>query len=300
MKQRPSGDSSEVCVIVPCYNEEETIGECLEALKNQTYPISELVVVDDASTDNSQKIVQDKGVRLIRLRKNSGVARARNSGIQNTEAEIIAFTDGDCVVECQWLKELIKAMKSKNLDVVMGKMIRPLNAENFIAIAQTGGKKIKEVKDESLGGGYSVAYNRKVFQQLGGFDERFRRGCEFEFNLRVLESRFKFGWAENAVVKFSYASSIKQLWNQEFSHGFWSKEIMRAHPSFITRKRKYMLGRAAVIILPLVYICFLSREWRDYNSPKILLVEGAITFLRSLAYYSGFFLSIFTGMVRRD
>jgi glycosyltransferase involved in cell wall biosynthesis len=300
MKQRPSGDSPGVCVIVPCYNEEETIGECLEALKSQTHSISELIVVDDASTDNSPMIVRHKGVRLIRLKENSGVARARNLGIRKTEAEIVAFTDSDCVVERQWLEELIKAMKSKNLDVVMGKILTPLNAENFIVIAQTGGKKIKEVKEESLGGGYSVAYKRKVFQQLGGFDERFRRGCEFEFNLRVLESRFKFGWAENAVVKFSYASNIRQLWNQEFSNGFWSKKIMRAHPSFIRRRIKYMLGRGVVIILPILYICFLLREWRDYDSLEILWAEGATTFLRFLAYYSGLFFSIVRGMSARN
>jgi len=277
-----------VCVVVPCHNEEERIGGCLRALENQTYPNYEILVVDDASTDNSPKIVKDNGIKLIRLETNSGVARARNVGVKHSDAEIIAFTDGDCVVEKRWLEKLIDAMKSKNLDVVLGKKIRALNNQSYVVRAQNGGRSIIEIGSEDLGGGYSVAYKSEVIKELGGFNQRFMRGCEFDFNLRVMENRFSLGWAEDAVVSFSYADTIGRLWKQRTADGFWLKEIMRAHPWFARKQIKHLLTRIIIIFAPPLYLFRMFILWRKYENLKMLLAHWGFKYLKSLAYYLGF------------
>ena len=275
-------------MIVPCYNEEENIEKCLRALKNQTYPNYKIIVVDDASTDNTPKIVKDHGIKLIRLETNSGVARARNVGIQHANTEIIAFTDGDCVVEKRWLEKLINAMKSKNLDVVIGKKLRPLNNYRYVVQAQLGGRSIKEIRDESLGGGYSVAYKREVFKELGGFNERFMRGCEFEFHLRVIESHFNLGWAEDAVVNFSYPDTVGRIWKQQSADGFWIKEIMRAHPWFVRKQTKFLAARVIIVVIPLLYLFWMLKLRRKYDNLKMLLAHWVFIYLQSLAYCVGF------------
>lgn len=278
---------SKVCVIVPCYNEEKVIGNCLSALKNQTYPNYEILVIDDASTDNTPKIVKDHGVKLIRLEKNRGLARARNVGIQHADAEIIAFTDGDCVVEKRWLEELINTMKSKNLDVVIGKKVKPLNSYCYVVRAQLG-RSIKEIRDESLGGGYSVAYKKEVFKELGGFNERFMRGCDFEFHLRVMESRFNLGWAKDAVVGFSYPDTVRKIWKQQSADGFWIKEIIRVHPWFIRRQIKFLAARVLIVVNPLPYVLWTLKLRKKYDNLKMMLDHCVFIYLRSLAYCIGF------------
>lgn len=277
-----------VCVVVPCYNEEKTIGNCLSALKNQTYPNYEILVIDDASTDSTPQIVEKNGIKLIRLEMNRGLARARNVGIQHADAEIIAFTDGDCVVEKNWLEKLISTMKSKNLDVVIGKKVKPLNKYSDIVQAQLGGRSIKEIRDETLGGGYSVAYKRKVFRELGGFNERFIRGCDFEFHLRVKESHFNLGWAKDAVVNFSYPDTVRKIWKQQSADGFWIKEIMRAYPWFIKSQIKFLAARVLIVVIPLLYILWTLEFRRKYGNLKMLLDHCVLIYLKSLAYCIGF------------
>ena len=96
-----------VSVIIPLYNEEKYILECINSLINQTYKNLEIIVVDDKSTDNSLKLleqIKDDRIRIIKLNKNSGVAHARNKGIEVSTGDYICFLDSDDF----WLKDKIE------------------------------------------------------------------------------------------------------------------------------------------------------------------------------------------------
>ena len=95
-----------VSVIVPVYNGAGTIDQTIESLLKQTYPHPryEILVVNNASTDNTKDIVESfllgsgGRVRCVYEEK-KGISYARNSGIEQAQGEIIAFTDDDCVVD---------------------------------------------------------------------------------------------------------------------------------------------------------------------------------------------------------
>ncbi|MBU9722708.1 MULTISPECIES: glycosyltransferase family 2 protein [Bacillaceae] len=102
-----------VSVITPAFNSARFIEETIQSVQNQTYPHWEMIIVDDCSTDETVKIIQeyatqDKRIKLIQLMENSGPAVARNTAIRNSRGRYIAFLDSDD----QWLpKKLEKQLQ---------------------------------------------------------------------------------------------------------------------------------------------------------------------------------------------
>lgn len=109
-----------VSVITPVYNCEKFIAETINSVINQTYENWEMILIDDCSSDKSLEIVKhymklDKRIRLIKLKENSGVAVARNTGIKASSGRFIAFLDGDDLWEPNKLEIQIQFMIEKNI-----------------------------------------------------------------------------------------------------------------------------------------------------------------------------------------
>lgn len=105
-----------VSVIIPLYNEEKYITACVESVINQTYKNLEIIIVDDKSTDNSLKIVKkikDKRIKIISLKKNAGVANARNKGVEAATGDYICFLDSDDFWDKTKIEKQIKYIKGK-------------------------------------------------------------------------------------------------------------------------------------------------------------------------------------------
>lgn len=113
-----------VSAIIPVYNGSRTFSQCLGSVLNQTYSNYEVIVVNNNSTDETERIIKefaviDRRVKYIFEGYRSRGA-ARNAGIQAAGGEIIAMTDADCVVPHDWLSELIKPIVLENETAVMG------------------------------------------------------------------------------------------------------------------------------------------------------------------------------------
>ena len=105
-----------VSVIIPVYNSSKYIKECILSVINQTYKNLEIIVVDDKSTDNSLNIVKsikDKRIRLIELKKNMGVAIARNKGIEVSIGDYICFLDSDDYWYHDKIEKQVKFIRNK-------------------------------------------------------------------------------------------------------------------------------------------------------------------------------------------
>lgn len=99
-----------ISIIVPVYNGEDTISQCLEALFNQDYPQDdyEIVVINDGSNDNTQNIVENYPVRLINLSSNYGRIVAREKGARAARHEYLLFVDARVVVSGDILNQIVK------------------------------------------------------------------------------------------------------------------------------------------------------------------------------------------------
>ena len=111
-----------VSVIVPVYNVEPWLRECMESLVNQTLKDIEIICIDDGSLDNSGTILDEyakKDDRIIVVhQKNAGVQKARNAGLDMAKGEYIAFVDPDDYLELNTYEIAYKYAKKDNVDVI--------------------------------------------------------------------------------------------------------------------------------------------------------------------------------------
>ncbi len=101
-------------VIIPNYNGEELLKDCLNSLNNQSFEEFEIILVDNNSIDNSLGFVSENypQVKVIKLPRNFGFAKAINEGVKHSTAEYVVFLNNDTEVEKNWLKNLIQCVSS--------------------------------------------------------------------------------------------------------------------------------------------------------------------------------------------
>jgi len=116
-----------ISVIMPVYNRAEFIGEAIQSILSQTYKNFELIIIDDASTDNTLKVISeftddDDRILLLKNKKNEGVAATRNRGIEIAKGEFIAFMDSDDISLPQRFEKQVKIFCSHKEVIVCGSM----------------------------------------------------------------------------------------------------------------------------------------------------------------------------------
>ena len=163
-----------VSIIIITHNHGNYLGDCLKSLLNQTYKNIEIIVVDDASTDNTRNVVESmisKKIKYFHFRKHKGVALSRNVGIENALGEFIFFTDADCEPVKNWVQEGVTCFLEKNCDAVEGKTIA--ENQNF---------SISYHFVENLNGGQyqtcNMAYKKKNLINIGMFNEKYSLAYE--------------------------------------------------------------------------------------------------------------------------
>ncbi|HEX8287412.1 MAG TPA: glycosyltransferase [Pyrinomonadaceae bacterium] len=184
-----------VSVIIPNYNYGRFLRETIESVLAQTYPCKEIVVVDDGSTDDSLEVLarydQNK-VKIIR-QKNRGVGAARNAGVKASSGDLVAFLDADDF----WLahkieKQIERLLSDKDFGLVTCGMREFDVSGKTIEIYAQGmegwrAEEILLVKPVMVGPGSTSLLWRRVFDEVGGFDERkeMHPSEDWEFCYRV-------------------------------------------------------------------------------------------------------------------
>ncbi len=203
MKQEKLNREPLVSAVIPAYNAESYIEETIQSLLQQTSPLTEIIIVDDCSNDNTVKIVsclkkQYKGlVRLYQQKINSGASTARNVGVNLANTEWVLFMDADDVAEPDLIKmELEQIRKLINLwqeEVVLAYpacSIISASGESIPGIHQS-----KQVGHEEILG-YQFVRNqiittsgtlvkKQIFQRVNGFDESIRYSEDWDLWLRM-------------------------------------------------------------------------------------------------------------------
>lgn len=112
-----------ISIIVPVFNVQNYIRECLDSILNQTYKEFELILIDDGSTDNSGKICdeylkKDSRIKVIH-KKNGGLSSARNCGLEEAKGDYICFVDSDDSIKPDYLEKLDQIIEDKSADLVL-------------------------------------------------------------------------------------------------------------------------------------------------------------------------------------
>jgi glycosyltransferase involved in cell wall biosynthesis len=102
-----SNRDSTVSIVIPAYNEERYLPECLQSLKEQTHTPVEVIVVDDGSTDKTKEVVRKFGYTLL-SQDHKGPGVARNYGARHATSAIVAFLDADMYYDKYYIEHLIR------------------------------------------------------------------------------------------------------------------------------------------------------------------------------------------------
>ncbi|MEM5772980.1 MAG: glycosyltransferase [Candidatus Aenigmatarchaeota archaeon] len=175
-----------VSVIVPTLNEEKYIESCLKALKAQDYQGTyEIIVADGNSKDKTVEIAKKYADKVIVVKK-KGVAVGRNAGAKEAKGEIFVFIDADTVAAFNLLTELVKGFEKGVVGVTCPVIPLSTSMSEFLLFwfyDQFMKATLKTKKPQVAG--MCVAYERKAFEKIGGFDERIRAWDDYDISERI-------------------------------------------------------------------------------------------------------------------
>jgi glycosyltransferase involved in cell wall biosynthesis len=182
-------------IIIPVYNNPQDLRECLSALIASSCPGSEIIVVDDASTDDTLSVAAQMCARVLHLANNSGPAAARNYGAHHAQGDILFFVDADVVIAPRAVRRVVELFaEHPGLAAVFGSYDAQPRAKGVVSqyrnllhhfVHQNGSP---ETSTFWAGCG---AIRRSVFQELGGFDaKRFPRSSieDIELGYRLRQA----------------------------------------------------------------------------------------------------------------
>jgi cellulose synthase/poly-beta-1,6-N-acetylglucosamine synthase-like glycosyltransferase len=257
-----------VSVVVGTRNEERFIEECIESLLRLDYPqdLFEIIIVDGMSTDKTRNRVQKYPVLLL-LNKRKNVAAARNLGVENAIGDLVAFTDGDCKVDPQWLKILVREMQNAPEDVAC------VGGPNLIFDSDpVFGRVVGYAQETFLGSGGSAQsknstkkhyvssipncnamYKKSAIQEVGYFDERFLIGQDGDLNYRIGKKGHKFLYIPDAQVLHHRRGTLKSFSVRMFIYGMWMAELFKKHGDFV---RWYAFLPSGAIVFAVFLLIF--------------------------------------------
>lgn len=216
-----------VSIIVVTYNSAHYITDCLEALTRQQYAPAEIILVDNASTDETVQVVREcfPQVTLIALDTNAGFGGGNNLGAQHATGEYLAFVNPDTQVDPHWLLPLISTLQNQpDTGIVTAKLLLTAQPDKINTTGNymhfTGFGYLRgwlEHKDAYTTSGdifaisgAAFAMQRTLFEQIGGFDELFYPAYveDIDLSWRVHLTGARCVFVADSVVYHDYTQSF--------------------------------------------------------------------------------------------
>ncbi len=280
-----------ISVIIPVYNVEEYLEECLDSVKNQTYTDIEVILVNDGSIDNSQAICelyceQDSRFHLIN-QENQGQSAARNHGVNASIGELITFVDSDDVISTKYL-EVLNNYMNEDIDIVecnyraTRSVFNKLKKAENIQILFEGNSEESVINSCNYGASYSPVcklYRRKLLE-----DFPFLTGVIYEdiyHGVGVLKFIRK-------MVRLDYVGYYYRKRSNSTMHKQFSKknldlftccdmlvDLFASDKKLISYIGKFLVQIVTTHQLYLRYTFpIINKIWRKMNSLKELICKG--------------------------
>ena len=243
-------------VIIPAYNAERYLADAIESALAQTAPASEILVIDDGSTDGTVSIAHKFGspVRCV-TQTNSGVAAARNRGIRESTGRYVAFLDADDAWMPEKLERQLQAMTATGLRA----------AHAALLVVDDGLQPLFDNRDGHVGGTLenllmignvvgtpsTVICERAIFADIGGFDPTFSLCADWEMWIRIATVT-SFAFVDSPLVRYRLHGdnmSLNVALLESDSNRTLGKAFSLARlPEDIRRRRRTALARNWMVL----------------------------------------------------
>jgi cellulose synthase/poly-beta-1,6-N-acetylglucosamine synthase-like glycosyltransferase len=213
-----------ISVIIPAYNEHKTIKRCIESLLNLEYPKKiQIIVVNDGSTDDTEKIVKkyaNKGIVKLISQKNAGKGAALNAGLKHANGELVAVMDADSLVTKDILKSLVGHFDDEKVGSVVSsikptkkdKLIERLQDREYI-IACLFRRLLSLTNMNYITPGVFSLFRKSVLDEVGPFDEH-NLTEDMEIALRLQSHGYEIRSSTLAVTKTALPDTVKKFYRQ--------------------------------------------------------------------------------------
>ncbi len=238
-------DENLVSIITPSYNSAKFVSQTIESVLAQTYIKWEMIIVDDVSPDNSNKIIEeyikkDSRIKLITLENNSGPAVARNRAIEEANGRYIAFLDADDLWYPEKLEKQIGFMKANNYE---------LTYTNYETMDESGNKldsllispsklNYKQLLKSNRIGCLSAIYDTKGIGKI--YMPLIKKRQDYGLWLRVLK-KIDYAYNVNEVLG-TYRMMSNSVSSNKIDLLKYNYALFREHEKFSVLKSLYYLG----------------------------------------------------------
>lgn len=210
-----------ISVIVPVYNEEKHLGECLESLLNQTFRDYEVICINDGSTDKCGDILKEFAARDSRItvitQQNKGLSVARNVGVENSSSPYIAYVDSDDFVHPRFLETLYETAVENDADITGCNFGKIYDKETL--------PDLNGMKPKTFVPALNVLLSKKNFIHFNVWNKLYKR--ELISDISFVEGIYFEDWVYNCCV---FAKARNFVWINEKLYGYriWNNSIMRS------------------------------------------------------------------------
>ncbi len=250
-----------VSVIIPVLNNCIQLQSTLKALSDQSYPSQqiEILVVDNGSDEDISDCISNFNVKLIRENFQKSPYAARNSGINSSIGDIIAFTDANKTPAGNWIDEGVRALFHNHADAAGGNIIftipdKPTASEVFDSVFSNNNRNL--VLNEKAAATGNLFVRRQLFDSVGRFHGEFRSGMDVWWTQRAVRYGFKLIYADKASV-YCVPRKYRALMKKAFRVG-------KSHP-FIRREA----GDSILIIISTIFRTFSPPRFKWLNDKNL-------------------------------
>jgi len=252
--QRVKGSAMKVSIIVPLYNQLAYTKGCLEGLRRTVQPDTEIILVDNASSDGTADFLTTlTGVQVIANSENRGCAGAWNQGVRAAAGEWLVILNNDVILSSGWVAGLLSASRRWGLDIVSPAIREGEHNYDVESYASEVTGRMTGVIRRGNAHGICFMVHRRVFETIGYFDENFRIGQyeDSDFFLRAKKAGFRLGTVgcsflhhfgsvtQNALKKARtakpYALENKAYFIRKWQLPWWKRALMRNRSKFMNK-----------------------------------------------------------------
>ena len=281
----------EVSVYIPAYNVESFLESCIQGIRQQTYPVKEILVVDDGSKDRTLELAEQFAktsqswktpVRVLQHPQNRGLAAVRNTGVQNAQSDYIASLDADCVPQPDWLERLMPLFDREKMGGVSGKLVEKNQrkmADRWRAVHMQQYWNGNEILIDPMHlFGNNTIFSRAALQEVGFYKDtpEYRTNNEdYYISRQLLYHGWHIAYDPDSVVYHLRTDTIYSLfrtyWRWFYLHrprpdskrGLWEK--MKVNLQYFRMFTKQDLTSPRWDILPADVLFLIHQEYHDYQ-----------------------------------